>query len=155
MVKDKQKRVNYGQGAAKDNLEQAIIEWDKKCGRALAINGEERSMKCFAGVIGIPYNTSQKYSCAKVDNQRYTGKSVRRNSPLSTENRRFVANVLARRYRGNEGSKKSEAIDLVQDILPHLNRIQDGHSFARTILPNHPTVMKSRTVKAQATTKKR
>ena len=39
MVKDKKKRVNYGQGAAKDNFEKAIIEWDKKYGCALAING--------------------------------------------------------------------------------------------------------------------
>ena len=40
MVKDDQKRVNYGQVSDKDNLEQAIIEWNKKCGCALAINGE-------------------------------------------------------------------------------------------------------------------
>ena len=38
-VKDKQKRVNYGQGAAKDNLEQDIIEWDKKYVREFSING--------------------------------------------------------------------------------------------------------------------
>ena len=60
--RNKQKRVNYGQGFAKENLEQAIMEWDKKCGRSLHSNGEERSMECFAGVIGIPYNTFQKYS---------------------------------------------------------------------------------------------
>ena len=74
MLKDKQKIVNYGQESAKDNLEQAIIEWDTKCGRALVINGEERNMQCFAGVIGIPYNTFQKYLRAKVDKHQDTGK---------------------------------------------------------------------------------
>ena len=155
MVKDKQKRVNYGEGASKDNLEQAIIEWDKKFRLALAINGEERSMQFFAGVIKIPYNTFQKYSCSKEDNRQDTGKSAGRNSLLSTENQRFVADVLARRDRGNECSKKSEAIDLVQDLSPHPSRRQAGQSFARTLLPKHPTVLKSRTVKAQATTTRR
>ena len=98
-------------------------------------------MQCFAGVIGIPYNTFQKYSRDKVYNRRDTGKSVGGNSLLSTENRSFVADVLARRDRGNEGSKKSEAIDLVQDILPHLNRRQAGQYFNRTLLPKHPTVI--------------
>ena len=63
--------------------------------------------------------------------------------------------VLAWRDRGNEGSNKAEAIDLVQDVLPHLNRRQSGQYFARTLLPKHCTVLKSRTVKVKATTKKR
>ena len=112
-------------------------------------------MQCFAGVIGIPYNNFQKYSRAKVDNRRDTGKSVRRNSLLSTENQMFVADVLVRRDRGNKGSNKSEAINLVQDLLPHPSRIHAGQYFTTTIIPKHHTVLKSRTVKAQATTTKR
>ena len=153
--RNKQKRVNYGQGFAKENLEQAIMEWDKKCGRSLHSNGEERSMECFAGVIGIPYNTFQKYSRSKVDNRRDTGQSVGKISLITKENQGFVADVLARKDRGNDGSNREEAIDLVHDLLPHLNRRQARQSFTRTLLPNHPTVLKPKTVKAQATTTKR
>ena len=74
---------------------------------------------------------------------------------MSTENQMFVADVLVRRDRGNKGSNKSEAINLVQDLLPHPSRIQAGQYFTTTIIPKHHTVLKSRTVKAQATTTKR
>ena len=67
----------------------------------------------------------------------------------------FVADILDRRDRGNEVSNKAEDIDLVQDLLPHLNRRQPSQSFSRTLPPKHPTVLKSITVKAQATTIKR
>jgi hypothetical protein len=46
----------------------------------------------------------------------------------------FVGDVLARKDRGNDGVKPSEAIDIVQEMNPALTREQAMRHFNKTLL---------------------
>jgi hypothetical protein len=54
------RRTNWGEGEAKISMENAVSEWDGKTGRALDSNGEERPLRVFSAVVGIPYDTLKK-----------------------------------------------------------------------------------------------
>jgi hypothetical protein len=84
-----------------------------------------------------------------------SGKSVGRNPLLSKSDQSFVADVLARKDRGNDGVKPSVAIDIVQEMNPALMREQAMQHFNKTLLKKHPSVLKNKKKVAQATTTKR
>uniref|UniRef100_A0A7S2XM23 Uncharacterized protein n=1 Tax=Attheya septentrionalis TaxID=420275 RepID=A0A7S2XM23_9STRA len=67
----------------------------------------------------------------------------------------FVADVITRHDRGNDGKTQSESIDLVQQVVPALDRKQAAQVFKRTILPHFSHLLKQNPQKAQATTTKR
>jgi hypothetical protein len=74
---------------------------------------------------------------------------------MDANSQRFVANVIARHDRGNDGKSQSESIDLVQDMNPALSRKQSANLFLRTVRPNNKDILTKNNVKAQATTTKR
>eukprot|EP00966_Prymnesium_polylepis_P055776 1290032-Prymnesium_polylepis.1 len=57
----KKQRTSYGDGAALDNLKQAIADWDGKKGAYLA--EEKMSLTRFCQIVGIPYPTFAAYVC--------------------------------------------------------------------------------------------
>jgi hypothetical protein len=61
--------------------------------------------------------------------------------------------VLARKDRA--GLTMAEGIDLIQEILPKLTRVQAQRSFLRTIQPKNKHFLNQNLVVAQGTTTKR
>ena len=106
-------------------------------------------------MFGIPFDTFRKYVHPDPEKRRVLGKAAGRPSLLTKSNQGFIADALARLDRANDGSDLPGAIDLVQDIDPHLSRTQARQTFSRTIRPNHPNLLKPKTMTAQATTTKR
>jgi hypothetical protein len=111
----------------------------------------------FANVIDIPYDTFKKYvtSTSGMTKKRELGKSAGRPSLVNPNDQRFVADIVARHDRGNNGKSTSEVIDVVMMMNPSLKRKQASECFNRTIRPNNKDLLTQNNVKAQATTTKR
>ena len=151
----KKARANYSSGEALENLTAAVNEWNAGTGRALDSNGEKHGLVQFSNIFGIPFDTFRKHVHPDPEKRREVGKSVGRPSLLTKGNQGFIADALACLDRANDGSDLPGAIDLVQDINPHLSRTQARQTFSRTIRPNQPNLLKPKTMTAQATTTKR
>ena len=61
----------------------------------------------------------------------------------------FVVDVLARKYRTNEGLTVAVNVDLIQDIMPKLIHIQAHRSFMLTIQPGNRHLINQNLVVAQ------
>jgi hypothetical protein len=153
--KTKKARTNWGQGKAKLQLEKAVKEWDEKGEQAFDGNGEPLQLKAFSKVVGIPYDTFKKYVTKDGGKRRSLGKSVGRAPLIAEADQQFLADVLARKDRGNDGASPAEAIDYVIEISPKLTRDQARQHLNRTLLRNHPDQVKPKPKVAQATTTKR
>jgi hypothetical protein len=147
----KKARVNYSSGEALEKLMAAVDEWNARTGRALDRNGDKLGLVKFSNIFGIPVDTLRKYVHPDPEKRWGLGKSLGRPSLLTKGNQGFVANVLAHLDRADDGSDLPGAIDLVQDIHPHLSRIQAHQTFTRTIRPTHSHLIKLKTMLAQAT----
>jgi hypothetical protein len=156
VLKVKKARANYSSGKALKKLTTAVNEWNAGTGRALDSNGEKRGLVEFFNLFGITFDTFRKYVHPDPEKRQEVGKSLGRPSLLTKGNQGFILDALARLDRANDGLDLSgAAIDLVQDISPHLSRIQARQTFSRTIRPNHPNILKPKTMTVQATTTKR
>jgi hypothetical protein len=145
-------RTNWGKGEPLERITQAIKEWNDKTGRYWDFNQEAHSLRVFSYVVSIPYDTFKKYVASSV--AREVGKSAGRPSLISPEDQRFVADVVARHDRGNDGKSTSEVIDIVMLMNPSLKRKQASQCFNNTIRPNNKDLLTQNDVKAQATTTK-
>ena len=130
-------------------------EWDEKGERAFDDNGEPLQLKAFSNVVGVPYDTFKKYATKDSDKRRPLGKSAGRAPLIPEAEQQFLADVLARKDRGNDGASRAEAIDYVIEISPKLTRDQARLHLNRTLLKNHPDQVKPKPKVAQATTTKR
>jgi hypothetical protein len=155
VLKVKKARANYSSGEALEKLMTAVNEWNAGTGRALDSNGEKRGLVEFSNLFGIPFDTFRKYVHPDPEKRWAVGKSSGWPSLLTKGNQGIISDALARLDRSNDGLDLSGAIDLVQDISPHLSRTQARQTFSRTIRPNHPNILKPKTMTAQATTTKR
>jgi hypothetical protein len=109
----------------------------------------------FSNIFGIPFDTCWKYVQPDPEKRQEVRKTAGGPSLLTKGNQGFISDALAHLDRANNGSDLPGAIDLVQDINPHLSRTQARQTFTRTIRPNHPNLRKPKTMTAQATTTKR
>ena len=51
---------------------------------------------------------------------------------------RLAGEVLARADRGNDGYSRKEAVDLIQDLNPNIDRSSAARQLSRVVLPkNH------------------
>jgi hypothetical protein len=151
----KKAQANYSPGEALEKLTTAVNEWNAGTGRALDSNGEKRGLVKFSNLFGIPFDTFRKYVHPDPEKRREVGRSSGRPSLLTKGNQGFILDALACLDRAKDGLDLSGAIDLVQDISSHLSRTQARQTFSRTIRPNHPNILKPKTMTAQATTAKR
>jgi hypothetical protein len=87
-------------GASKDQLEQAIHEWDEQTGRSLKDDGQRLPLKDFATKVGIPYHTFRKYVANQHDKRRVVGKSTGRQPLIGKEEQASIARKLAEREVG-------------------------------------------------------
>ena len=154
-LKKKAPRTNWGVGEAKESMEIAVSDWFGKTGDALDDNDEQYGLAQYSNVVKIPYNTLKKYVTEDQQKRRSLGKSVGRGALLQHGDQHFLADVLVRKDRGNDGAEPKEAIDMVQQLAPHLDRTQARRHFKRTLLPNFKHKLKPKAIVAQATTTKR
>jgi hypothetical protein len=104
-------------------MEIAVADWFGKTGSALDYNGEQYGLaQYYSNVVKIPYNTLKKYVTGDQQKRCSLGKSVVQGPLLQHDNQHFLADVLVREDRGNDGAKPKEAIDMVHQLAPpHLN----------------------------------
>eukprot|EP00978_Attheya_sp_CCMP212_P031727 scaffold120920_cov35-Attheya_sp.AAC.1 len=149
-------RSNWGKGEGLQMMTKAVQEWNERSGRYFDSNGEDRSLKVFANVVGIPYDSFKKYVCSSsAKSKRELGKQGGKRSLLDANSQRFIADVIARHDRGNDGKSTSESIDIVMNMNPKISRKQAADVFNRTIRPNNKDLLTQNNVTAQATTTKR
>ena len=78
-------------------------------------------MRSFATHVGIPFKTLRNYLNGKEGNKQTVGSCGRKDN-ISLQDTQFVRNVLAQADCGNEGKNIKEAIYLVQELKPDLDR---------------------------------
>ena len=151
----KAKRNNLGVGDAPIKLGEAITDWHEQTGDALDCIREKRKLQSFANVVSIPYSTLKYYLCTDKIKRRVVGISVGRAPLLKKYQLSFLADVLARKDRVNEGASPSEAIEYIRKLNTDLSFIQEKLHFNRTLAPGHPDKLKKHKVKAQSATTRR
>ena len=90
-------------------------------------------MRSFATHVGILLKTLQNYLTGKEGNKQPVGSLCGRKANFSAQDTQFVSNVLARVDCGNEGKNCKEAIDLVQELKPSLDRKQASRALTRHV----------------------
>jgi len=107
-------------------------------------------------VVNIPYYTFKQYTATDHAKRRKVGNQVGREALLPPgDQQEFLADVLARKDRANNGADPKEAVDKIQELNHGLSRSQARDHLNRTLLPNHPTMLKPKPRVAQQTTTKR
>ena len=149
--KAKRQRVNYSTGEPFERLKKAVSDWDNKAGDYLVET--PMSMQRFAQIVRIPYATFSPYVCEDKGKRKVVGIGVGPTSLLDADATQFVADVLRRRDRGNDGVNRREGADLVQDLMPELSRTQAVTAFRRVRAKNDDVL--SGIVKANRSTEKR
>jgi hypothetical protein len=100
-------------------LKRAINDWVKKEGMALDANGEPYArLIMYASITGVPYSTLKKYVCEDENKRRTLGNQVGRKALFSKNDQSYVADVLARKDRGNDGAEPTKAYEMLQEIKP-------------------------------------
>ena len=104
--------------------------------------------------MGISFKTLHAYLTGKEGNKRVAGSSCGRKDSFWSQDTHFVSTVLAQADHGNEGKNRKEAIDLVQELKPDLDRKQASRALTRHVLRKSEE-LKNNLVKATATTTNR
>ena len=101
----------------------------------------------------IPYQTLAKYLCIDKSKRKVVGCGVGPASLLDGGARQFVADVVRRKDRGNDGMSRRDCIDVVQDLKPELTRNQATEAFRMVRAKNKDKL--TGIVKANRSTDKR
>ena len=155
------KRTNWSLPENLEKLKDAVERWDAQGKETFDGNkkmsiSKSISKRSYAIAVDIPYGTLQHYIHDDLSKRRELGVSVGRKSHLDNEDDRFVANVLIRADRGNDGMDRRDAVDLITDIVPTLSVKQATNVLDRTFKKKHAGVdLKKHMVRAQKTTTKR
>eukprot|EP00978_Attheya_sp_CCMP212_P031046 scaffold116016_cov35-Attheya_sp.AAC.1 len=146
---------NWGKGEGLQKMTKAVQEWNEKSGRYFHLNGEDHSLNVFANVVGISYDSFKKYVCSSsAKSKRELGKQGGKRSLLDANSQRFIADVITRQDRGNDGKSTNKSIDIVMNMNPQISRKQAADVINRTIQPNNKDLLTQNNVTAQATTTK-
>ena len=88
-------------------MNKAVSDWLDLKGDIIGSDDELiDSLKLFCGVVDIPYNTFKKYVGENENNIRKIGSAVGCRPLLPSGDQRFVAEIYARRDRGNDGLER-------------------------------------------------
>ena len=109
-------------------LRKAVEEWENKSGSALDCDGEEVSMKVYSNLVGIPYESFRKYVSKDTLKRRNLGVAPGRKPLLDADEQEYVANVVARMDRANEGNEPYEVREYIRGMYPELTDIQAAQS---------------------------
>ena len=152
------KRTNWASGTNAAKLAQAVKEWNEKSGRAAEQEfiGEadmrKPSIREFCTMVDIPVGTFSKYVTPTDDKRQALGTHAGKPAHLSADESQFVADNIRRADRSNDGLKRRQILDIVQEIVPSLSRGQSAQAL-RAVRHTHKAL--TGIVKAQATTTKR
>ena len=153
------KRTNWASGTNAAKLAQAVKEWNEKSGRAAEQEfiGEadmrKPSIREFCTMVDIPVGTFSKYVTPTDDKRQALGTHAGKPAHLSADESQFVADNIRRADRSNDGLKRRQILDIVQEIVPSLSRGQSAQAL-RAVRHTHKGALTG-IVKAQATTTKR
>ena len=114
-------------------LEIYITEWNGKTSRALNNNKEGHFLTQVWSRVGISYHTMYKYVGKNPEHRHKVGVGVARQCLILPVDQKFVVDVMARKYRENEGLAMSGNIYLIQDIMPNISCVQYQKRFLHTI----------------------
>ena len=135
-------------------LKAAINDWKEKKGNALDESGKPIcKLSIYARIVGVPYNTLVKY-VTNISVCCTVGAQAGKKPLLSKLDQRFIAEVLARKGRANDGAEMSTVVEYLQEINPNMTLKQGRDHFYRTLDPNNRDLIKKRLVCAQGTTSK-
>jgi hypothetical protein len=149
----KKTRTNWSKGEDLRRLQEAVNAWNVKSERTLDSNAEPMTRNAFANLNGIPPETFRKY--VQQQNPRVVGNSVGTKAIITKKDSQFVADVLRRADRGNDGKTRHQALDLIQEVKPNISFVQAENHFQHTFRGHHRDEIKQRPVKTQMTTTKR
>ena len=149
---NKSSRTNWGEGEAFEKLKRAVADWDAKEGTFL--DEEDMTMRRFSQLVDIPYSTFSAYVCKDVGKRKVLGSSVGRASTLDSDTAQFMADVLRRKDRGNDGMNRRECIDMIEDLKPQLTRPQAAWAFDNAKRGKHKDELTG-IIKANSSTDKR
>jgi len=142
-------RTNWGMGAAKERLEQAVQEWDHHHHDGQGQDGRKVSLREFAQRVDIPYHTFRKYVAPKSDIQkrRRIGVGIGRQPLLTPDQQDAIVQALAQQattttqqqqQQGTSGEGgyllPNQAVDFVLAQHPTLTRAQAQRHLHRTLL---------------------
>ena len=151
----KNKRRNYSKGEDYKLMKKAIEDWTEMKGQYFDPKTKfARDLRDFAEAVEIPYKTLRKYLHGAEGKRRKLGCSVGRKPNLTKNQTEFIADVLSRADRANEGKNRKEAVDLVLELNPQLCRSRASKALTNHVLRKSEKVKNSLVV-AQSTTTKR
>ena len=152
-------RINWTVGEHRVLMEKAVHDWLNQKDSAYDATGELISdWRVYANKMSIPPGTFYHYVHPDLEKRRTLYQANRGKKKLLTEHDvKLAGAVLARADRGNDGYSRKEAVDLVLDLNPNMNRAAASKQLSRVVLPqNHADgILKESTVKVQPMTSDR
>ena len=114
------------------------------------------TMARFSQLVNIPVATLKPYVVSDAGKRRALGSvpGGTKRVVVSADEAQFLVDVMRRKDRGDDGMSRLEAIDMLQDLAPHLSHDQAVKYFDMHIRPAHKELLTG-VVKAEATTSKR
>jgi hypothetical protein len=94
--------------------------------------GKNGSCKFSVAFLVFLTITLVKYVGNKKAIRREVGSTVWCSCLISTNNQKFIMNIMAQKYCGNEGMVISEGVDFILEVVPQLSRIQAPQSCLQT-----------------------
>ena len=156
--KKNEKKKKRGKWSA-EYLRKVQVCWDDKTDLAIDENEDPiTDLKEYAVIVGMGSPTFYTYFRANKSKRQSIGNGVGPNRRLLTDGDiNFIADVLVRSDRGNNGTSRLEAMDYIQEVNPTLDRKQAKDLLERRVLPKAYSYgkIKRKTLKAQATTTER
>jgi hypothetical protein len=148
----KRTRINWSKEPHLAKLRKAVDDWNTKAGDWKPTD----RLAEFAQRVGIAVGTLSQYvTVAGGQPKLQVGAgSVGRPSYCSEQQQQFVADTIRRADRGNKGKTRQQAVDIVQELQPDLDRSQAANVLDKTIRHNHSSELTG-IVKTQETTTKR
>ena len=151
-VRDKKKtRQSWSSGAGLEKLSQAAEDWAIELTKA---KEERRSMRWFAEYKSIPFSTFQQHVCPDAEKRIKLGSSVGKKSLIKVSTANVVVDTLIRKDRANQGEGVRGAVDMIEELEPHLNRAQITRAFRRTVRPKFKGRLTNPVAAQHSTTKR-
>ena len=141
----------------KEKLKVTVETWESKGAENFdSRNKKPPSKRSYVIPLGIPFGTLQHYINDDLSKRYKLGVSVGRKSYLNTRGDHFVASVIIRFGRGDNGVDQKDTIDLITDVVLTLSVKQAKNVLDRTLKNKHAGIdLKKHMVQAQKTTTNR
>ena len=132
-------------------MSQAADDWAIELTKA---KEERKSMRWFAENKSIPFSTFQEHVCPDAAKRIKLGSSVGKKSLIKVSTANVVVDTLIRKDRANQGEGVRGAVDMIEELEPHLNRGHIEMAFRRTVRPKFKDRLTNPVAAQHSTTKR-